>query len=154
MTEFLAFNDSDNQKYSRLILCIEEHDVTPGKTTNLSNTIDNRLFIGWSEQNQEYFVRGKRQDTRSTDYVPYNFKSKYTDDLYDLIEFFVGNEGINKSIMIYNYNNIEEYKIPTLTYEFFESNMDKNYEISGYDNVKLKRRELMKYLRLLKNIVN
>ena len=32
--------------------------------------------------------------------------------------------------------------------------MDRNYEIAAYDGINLRRREIKKYLRLLKNMYN
>ena len=43
-------------------------------------------------------------------------------------------------------------KYNDITYEFLEENVDINYEIAGYDNVKVKRLELVKYLKMLKNM--
>lgn len=146
MTSFTVYNDSDVQFYSRLILCIEERD---SKTDPVS--IDNRIFIGWCHDAQEYFVRGKRQDMSTSNYIPYAFQCKFTDDLYDFIEFLLGAKG-KKSLTLYNYNNI--YPETDLTYEFFEDLMNYNYEIAGYDNIKLSRHHIKKQLRLLKNIYN
>lgn len=141
-----SFKDSDIQFYSRLILCIEERDskIDP-------QSIDNRVFIGWCYESKEYFIRGRRQDILSSNYVPYSFQSKYSGDLFDFIEFVLGAKG-KKNITLYNYNNI--FPETELTYDFFEELMDNNYEIVGYDNVKLNRYHLEKQLRLLKNIYN
>ena len=73
MTEFdtdIVYNDSDNQSYSRLILCIEEQDNKADPTS-----IDTRLYIGWDDEAEEYFLIGRRQDTLVSNYVPYAFKS-------------------------------------------------------------------------------
>jgi hypothetical protein len=131
---------------SQLILCIEEHESK--KNPKL---IDNRVFIGWSVNDNHYFVRGKRQDIRSNEFVPYAFRCESTNDLYDFIEFVIGNRKLH-SIVLYNFNNLRECYDDDLTYEFFEDQIDKNYEIAAYDNVKLKRCEIKKYLRMLRNI--
>ena len=142
------YNDTDCQMNSSLILCIEEHD-----SKHDVNSIDNRLFIGWDEKKGEYFVRGRRQETRTSDYVPYAFRCRFTDDLYDFIAFTVGTKGKN-SITLYNYNNIATSSVDDITYEFLEQYMDRNYEIAGYDDVKLKARQVKDMLRLLKNLFN
>ena len=124
MTDFF-YNDSENQMYSKLILCIEEHDSR--KKTDL---IDTRLFIGYSNKDNDYFVRGKRQDIGSKEFVPYAFRCYSPDKLFDFIEFVVDPFN-NTSIVLFNYNNINthssELDDDELTYEFFEKNMDKNY---------------------------
>ena len=155
MTDFF-YNDSECQMNSKLILCIEEHD-----NRSETNFVDTRLFIGWSIQDNDYFVRGKRQDIGPTEFVPYAFRCESTDELYDFIEFVVGSKR-NTSIVLYNYNNIDtnsnqskvNLKDDELTYEFFEENMDSNYEIAAYDGVNLKRAQIKKYLRMLKNMYN
>lgn len=150
------YNDSELQMYSALILCIEEHD-----DENDDKSIDNRLFIGRNYMDNNYFVRGKRHDINARKYVPYALQYISANSLYDFIKFVMGTKE-NVSISLYNYNNINvrynnyndsiEYCLPCydeLTYEFFEEHMDKNYEISAYDNVKLKRSEVTKLLKFL-----
>jgi hypothetical protein len=61
----------------------------------------------------------------------------------------MGQTSVN--IILYNFNNISSMNDEEMTYEFFENNMDRNYEISGYDQVKMKRSKIVKYLRILKN---
>ena len=39
-----------------------------------------------------------------------------------------------------------------LTYEFLEEHMDINYEIAGYDDAKVIRLEIVKCLKMLKNM--
>jgi hypothetical protein len=154
MADFF-YNDSELQMESKLILCIEEHDNRKD-----SYSVDTRLFIGWSNQDNDYFIRGKREDIGSKEFVPYAFHCDSTDELYDFIEFVVGSRS-NTSIILYNYNNIDmnssnsaSLKDDDLTYEFFEKNMDRNYEIAAYDRLTLKRGQIKKYLRMLKNMYN
>ena len=153
MEDFL-YNDSELQMDSKLILCIEEHD----NNKNPQKSIDTRLFIGWSIRDNDYFVRGKRQDIGSTDFVPYAFRCESVDELYNFIEFVVG-LGRNTSMTLYNFNNLDgfpynEVNDDELNYEFFEDHMDKNYEIAAYDGVKIKRSKIKKSLRMLKNMYN
>jgi hypothetical protein len=142
----MSYNDSDLQMNSQLILCIKEHDSKEDK-----NSIDTLLFIGWSYTDNVYYVRGKRQDICSNNFVPYAFNCEYDYNLYDFIEFVVGYKKTS-SIILYNFNNISEMECNDITYEFLEENMDINYEIAGYDNVKVKRLEIVKYLKMLKNM--
>lgn len=154
MTDFL-YNDSELQMDSKLILCIEEHDSKKNP-----DSVDTRLFIGWSNLDNDYFIRGKRLDIGEREFAPYAFRCDSTDELYDFIEFVVGTRS-NTSITLYNYNNIDTNNVirpvlndDELTYEFFEENMDRNYEIAAYDGVRLKREQIKKYLRMLKNMYN
>ena len=147
------YKDSELQMDSNLILCIEEHDPDLDQ-----DSVDTRLFIGWNNLDNDYFIRGKRENIYSKDFVPYAFHCDSTDELYDFIEFVVGKQR-KTSIILYNYNNINGYtdfklKADDLTYDFFEKYMDRNYEIAAYDGINLRRREIKKYLRLLKNMYN
>jgi hypothetical protein len=147
MTDF-AYTDSELQMDTQFILCIEECD-----DTNLFSTVDTRLFIGWDLSDEDYFVRGRRQDTRSSDYVPYAFRCESARDLYDFISFVMGESRVN--VILYNFNNMDKMNVDEgATYEFFEENIDKNYEVAGYDDCSLKKSEILKYLRFLRNTYN
>ena len=152
---YFFYNDSELQMNSKLILCIEEHD-----NKKKTSSVDTRLFIGWSNKYNDYFIRGKREDIGSKEFVPYAFRCDSIVELYDFIEFVFGSQS-NTSIILYNYNNIDKnssnsvtLKDDELTYEFFEENMDRNYEIAAYDRVRLKSRQVKKYLRILNNMYN
>ena len=139
----MSYNDSDLQMNSKLLLCIKEHDR--------NHLVDTILFIGWSHIDNVYFMRGKRQDICDNKFVPYAFNCENDYDLYNFIEFVIGYRKTS-SIILYNFNNISEMGCNDLTYEFLEEHMDINYEIAGYDDVKVRRLELVKYLKMLKNI--
>ena len=145
MSDFI-YNDSNLQMNSQLILCIKEHDNTKDKLS-----IDTIMFIGWSYTDNLYYIRGKRQDISKNNFVPYAFKCENEIDLYNFIEFVVGSNNTS-SIILYNFNNISEMECNDITYEFLEENMDINYEIAGYDKVKVERLEIVKCLKMLKNI--
>ena len=148
MTDFL-YNDSELQMDSSLILCIEEHD----NEQNV-DSVDNRIFIGYDIRDNDYYVRGKRQDTQKSNYVPYAFHCDLESELYDFIEFVVGGIRDNISIVLYNFNNISNESTDDLTYEFFEEQMDRDYEIAAYDRVELNRDVMIKNLKMLKNMYN
>lgn len=152
MTE-LRYNDSELQMESKLILCIEEND---NYITGNSNSIDTRLFIGWSYSDNDFYLRGKRQDIESHEFVPYSFHCETADELYDFIKCIIGSSN-TINIVLYNFNNIDSYinlREDELNYEFFEENMDRNYEIAAYDNEKIKRKRIIKYLNILKSMYN
>ena len=142
----MSYNDSNLQMNSQLILCIKEHDNTKDKSS-----IDTIMFIGWSYTDNLYYIRGKRQDISDKNFVPYAFKCENEIDIYNFIEFVVGSNNTS-SIILYNFNNISEMECNDITYEFLEENMDINYEIAGYDKVKVARLEIVKCLKMLKNI--
>jgi len=138
------YTDSELQTNTQLILCIEECD-----SRSTFCPIDARLFIGWSHETGTFFVRGRRDDTRTSNYVPYAFQCVFERDLYDFIKFVLGKS--NSNIILYNFNNIIQTNVDEITYEFLENNMDQNYEIAGYNDYKPKRSDFLTYLRMLRN---
>jgi hypothetical protein len=142
----MSYNDSDLQMNSQLILCIKEHD-----SVDRNNSVDTIMFIGWSHIDNLYYIRGKRQDIGDNNFVPYAFHSENVFDLFSFVEFVIGTRKTS-SIILYNFNNINDMNCNDITYDFLEEHMDINYEIAGYDNVKVKRLQLEKYLKMLKNI--
>jgi hypothetical protein len=139
----LLYNDSNLQMESRLILCIEEHDAE-----NINSPVDTRLFIGWDSLTNDFYVKGRRQDTQISDYVPFSFRFRSIVDVYNFVEFVMGKNDTT-SIILYNYNNMSSLYDEDLTYEFFQDNLDKNYEIGGYDSMKLNLKLFIKLLGLL-----
>jgi hypothetical protein len=53
------------------------------------------------------------------------------------------------NLIMYNYNNMESLYDEDLTYEFFQEHLDKNYEIAGYDGMKLNGVDFRRLLLLL-----
>ena len=141
------YTDSELQTNTQLILCIEECD-----NRSTFCPIDSRLFIGWSYETGKFFVRGRRDDTRTSSYVPYAFQCVLKTELYDFIKFVLGKS--NSNIILYNFNNITQTNVDEITYEFFENNINQNYEIAGYNDYKPKRSEFLKYLSLLQTLNN
>lgn len=82
----------------------------------------------------------------------YSFDCENTTDLADFIEFLIDSENVI-SYILYNYDNLP-CDSNQITYDFLQEYDDRTYEISGYDNKTLKRIELLKNLRMLKNVFN
>jgi hypothetical protein len=141
---YFLYNDSELQTDTHFVLCIEERDtITP---------VDTRLFIAWNRVDKDYFVRGRREDTKKSNYVPYAFHCEKANNIYDFINFVIGDSKVN--LILYNFNNIATMNVNEITYEFLEGHMDKNYEVTGYDDCKLHKKEIVRYLRFLKNAYN
>lgn len=146
-TDFID-NESELQFNTQFILCIEEFDIK-----NDNPLMDTRLFIGYNTEDNHYFVRGNRQARKQTQKeIPYAFKCNDFDELYNFIDFVVGKR--QTSLILYNFNNLVGRENSELTYEFFETLIDKNYEVAGYDKVLLKREILTSCLRILKHTYN
>jgi hypothetical protein len=128
-----------------LVLKIIEHDVDLKKP-------DTTLYIFYDKSIHRYVIRGQRRETSTLKSCTYSFECEFAKDLVDFIKFLIDKE--NKvSYILYNYDNLPLTSNET-TFEFLKEFDDKVYEISGYDNKKLKRKYLLKNLRMLRNIFN
>ena len=127
-----------------LVLKIVERDTEINKD-------DTTLYILYDKRKHRFLIRGKRRETSIPSYH-YSFECEYAHELADFIEFLIDREN-DVSYILYNYDNLPETS-NEITYDFLEENDDRTYEISGYDNKKLQRRELLRNLRMLRNVFN
>ena len=143
------YKDSNLQNDSHLILCINERDMD-----NPLSQIDNRIFIGYWTDNT-FFIKGKRENYNDFDFVPYSFICEREKSIFDFVKFACGNES-NIDIVLYNFNNLEKKfsNCYEMSYEFFEENIDYNYEIAGYECVQLEYSQFIGLLRMLKHVTN
>ena len=95
MSQFL-YNDSELQTDTYFVLCIEERDTI--------RPLDTRLFIAWNRVDNDYLVRGRREDTTKSNYVPYAFHCEKANYLYDFINLVIGDSKVN--LILYNFNNL------------------------------------------------
>jgi hypothetical protein len=138
---------SNSEMINKRVLCIEKIDET-----NEISPIDTRMFIFWHETERIYLVRGMRQHLPPE---PFNLSCDSTHDLSEIIGFMVGKNKINAILynfinIYYNINNISDKYCNELSYDIFERVMDKQWEISRYNNMSYKRKDMVKYLRMLK----
>jgi hypothetical protein len=139
-----------------LVLMIQEKE-------RKSDLIDNILFILYDTQLEKYIIRGKRNifDGGSKyNFFPYSFTCKKKKDVFEFINFSICSS--NKiSIDLMNYDNLP-YESNDITFDFLIDNVDRNYEISAYDNVKINnkkrgyfhKKNMIKILRIIKNVAN
>jgi len=125
MTDFMY--DSSNLQMSLqlpLFLCIEEHD-----NKDEPSSIDNKLFILWDNEIQDYVINGNNKEDNK-----YTYRYKTDDELYNFIEQTVGTNSTT-SIILFNLNDITN----ELTYNSFETIAINIYENNRFDKVKLNK---------------
>jgi hypothetical protein len=115
-------------------------------------TCDTSLYILYDKSIHRYVIRGSRQDTPRIKTCTYSFECDCAKDLVDFIDFLI-DDSSDVSYILYNYNNLPAIS-NDITYEFLSYHDNIINEIAGYDNQKLKRKELLKHLRMLRNIFN
>jgi hypothetical protein len=81
--------------------------------------------------------------------IPYKFYCKNTTELFDFISIVLCKNSII-NYTLYNHNdlpnNTDEIDFNYLNY----LNNDIAYEVAGYDNQKYSKKDIMKYLRIIK----
>jgi hypothetical protein len=138
MTDFTIVPDC-------LVLKLEEIDV-PSKTP------DTTVYVLYDKNQHTYVVRGQRKWTPSHQSCTYSFNCEYASDLADFLQYVIcsGNR-VNETL--FNYDNLP-YNSDDITFEFLHNYDHSDYELSGYDNQKIKRNRLIRNLKMLRNIFN
>lgn len=123
MTDFVY--DSSKMQMSLqlpLFLCVEEHD-----NKDEPSSIDNKIFILWDNERQDYVINGNNKEANK-----YTYRYKTDDELYNFIEQTVGTN-LTTSIILFNLNDVITNE---LIYSSFESDIS---EIVRFDKVKLNK---------------
>ena len=114
--------------------------------------IDTTLYILYDKNRHVYVVRGQRRWTPKIRFCTYSFECEFAKDLADFIEYVIcSNNRVNE--VLYNYDNLSKNS-NEITYEFLHDYDHGDYEISGYNNKKLRRKRLLKNLRMLRSVYN
>lgn len=110
---------------------------------------DTTIYIIYDKKNHKYLIRGTRKKNQS---CTYSYDCECAHDLADFIEYLICPDNkINE--ILYNYDNLPENP-NEITFDFLNNFDHVDYEISGYNNEKLKRNRLLRNLRMLRNIYN
>ena len=126
-----------------LVLKIEEH---------YSGSVDTSMYVVYDHILECYVVRGKRRDTSKIISETYSFECGTEHQLASFIQFVLDSYG-TVSYILYNYKNLPSTS-DDITFEFLAEESKLCREVTGYDNLSLKRKELLRNLRILKNVFN
>jgi hypothetical protein len=128
-----------------LVLKLEEVDRS-------TREIDTTLYILYDKVRHLYVIRGRRRWTPLMRSCTYSFECETAIDLAHFIEYVIcKNNRLNETL--FNYDNLS-YDSNEITYEFLHDYDHSDYEISGYDNKKLRRSSIIRNLRMLRNVYN
>ena len=114
--------------------------------------LDTTLYIIYDKKNHKYLIRGRRRWAPSCQSCTYSFDCDYAEDLAYFIKYLVCPDNTINEVL-FNYNNLPEDP-DDISFEFLHDYDHSDYEISGYNNKKLKRNRLLKNLRMLRNVFN
>jgi hypothetical protein len=136
MTEF---------KSDCLVFKIEEYD------TDLKE-IDMTLYVLYDKKRHEYIISGRRKWTPKNQSCTYSFTCEYAHELVDFIQYVICKTNkVHETL--FNYDNLP-YDSKDITFEFLNDYDHRDYELSGYDNQKLRRKDILRKLRMLRSISN
>jgi hypothetical protein len=128
-----------------LVLKLEEVEIP-------TKDIDTTLYILYDKMRHLYVVRGRRRWTPTMRSCTYSFECEFAAELADFIEYVICKSNrLNESLL--NYDNLS-YESDEITYEFLHDYDHSDYEIAGYDNIKLRRSTILRNLRMLRNVYN
>lgn len=128
-----------------LVFKLEEYDVD-------KREIDTTLYILYDKRSHRYLVRGQRKWSPRHQSCTYSFECEFASDLADFIQYIIcPHNKVNE--ILYNYDNLPDNS-SEITFEFLHDYDHSDYEISGYNNKKLKRCRLLRNLRMLRNVFN
>lgn len=146
ITDNTIQNEENEYSPDTLVLKLVERD-------ELTFVKDNTIYLIYDTKNRHYIIRGQRRGNHYAAPFYYSFDCQEPEDLADFIEYMLDTHHNKISHIMYNYDNLPASS-SEITYDFLKENDSIHYEMSGYDNGRLKRTTLVKILNLLKNVSN
>jgi len=128
-----------------LVFKLEEYDFD-------KRELDTTLYILYDTRSHRYLVRGQRKLSPRHQSCTYSFECEFASDLADFIQYVICPDNKVNEIL-YNYDNLPNNP-DEITFEFLHDYDHPDYEISGYNDKKLKRCRLLRNLRMLRNVFN
>jgi len=128
-----------------LVLKIQEY---------VDDDLDTILYILYDIKEEIYLIKGKRTYIDgNVEPIPYSFNCKYASDLLDFISFLICKNSTVR-YTLYNYNDLPNVS-DDIDFDYLK-NLDENieYELVCYDNQPFNKKNLLKYLRILRNVFN
>jgi len=128
-----------------LVLKIEETETTTGD-------IDNTIYVLYDTAERVYIIRGVRSATYKTVFDTYSFRCHSTKVLVDFLSLTIDGDNL-VSYALYNCNDLP-YSSDEITSELLDESCAKSAEVVGYDNMKLERKTLRKYVDIVGSMFN
>lgn len=117
-----------------------------------TKNIDTTVYIIYDKRNHTYLIRGRRAISPKRQSCSYSYECDNAIDVANFLRYLICKHNKVNEIL-YNYDNLPENP-NDITFEFLNEYDEPDYEISGYNDKKLKRRGLLNNLRMLRNVYN
>ena len=128
-----------------LVLKLEEYE-------SISKKLDTTVYIFYDKKEHNYVIRGQRRTTDNTNSCIYSFISKKLHSVADFLEYIIC-PGNTVNEILYNFDNFP-INSNEITFNFLKSYDEVSYEISGYNDQTIKRKDLLRKLKMLRNVFN
>jgi hypothetical protein len=128
-----------------LVLMIEEYDIDTVRT-------DNTVYVLYDQKDEQYVIRGKRQDTKNIKSCDFSFNCKNLKSLEYFISFIICKNNL-WTLTLYNYVNLP-YRSENITYDYLCENASSEIELSGYDKTNYSKENLKNLFKTIKNVFN
>lgn len=117
-----------------------------------TNELDTTIYIFYDKKTHHFFVRGQRRWTPKHQSCTYSFQCEFAQDLIEFLQYIICKSNRVNEIL-YNYDNLA-VDSNDVTFEFLHDYDHSDYEISGYNDVKLSKKHMTNTLRMLRNVFN
>jgi hypothetical protein len=117
-----------------------------------TNQLDTTIYIFYDKKTHHFYVRGQRRWTPKHESCIYSFQCEFAQDLVEFLDYIICKRNTVTEVL-YNYDNLPS-ESNDVTFEFLHDYDHSDYEISGYNNVKLSKKRLVNTLRMLRNVFN
>ena len=117
-----------------------------------TNMIDTKVFIFHDDVKNRYIIRGQRRWSPRFQSCAYSFECHSENSLADFLLYVIDSSNIVNETLL-NYDNFPEHS-NEITFDFLKSYDHSDYELSGYDKVKFRRRNILRTLRMLRAVKN
>ena len=117
-----------------------------------TNKLDTTIYIFYDKQTHHFYVRGQRRWSPKHESCTYSFQCEFAQDLVVFLDYIICKKNTVNEVL-YNYDNLPSDS-NDVTFEFLHDYDHSDYELSGYNNVKLSKKRLANTLRMLCNVFN
>ena len=129
-----------------LVLKIEEVDPS------VTEVIDNAVFILYDQNEGQYILRGKRNDTPDIKFETYNFSCDSTIDIVDYLSFIID----NNNLLNYRLYNMTDLPLSSdnIYFDKLVEYATGSNELVAYNSERFSKRMLKTRIQILKNVYN
>ena len=138
------YDNPTNVKYYDPVMVVEICQIE-SRSPSKPIVEDMRVFLTYDEEDELIYVYGSRK-SKTDNYVDFVKTFNSEKHAYDFLNVMLGFDGGYRCNTTVHYmSNLTDYSM----FDDFAQNVCKNSEISGYDNVKMTKKQFRKYMSVI-----